>query len=118
VTLEQLALEVERFMNERDWRQFHNPKDLAVGMSLECAELLEHFLWQNGAAIDQRAADRREAIQHEMADVAIYLLELASVLHIDLGEAILAKLKINATRYPPEKARGSSRKYTELEGSG
>jgi len=77
-------------------------------MSLECSELLEHFLWQNGAAIDQRAADRREAIQHEMADVAIYLLELASVLEIDLGEAILAKL--SSTRaLPGGEGRGNSR---------
>jgi dCTP diphosphatase len=117
VTLEELTVAVRRFMDEREWRQFHNPKDLAVGMSLECSELLEHFLWQNGAAVDQRAAERREEIRHEMADVAIYLIEMASVLEIDLGQAVLDKLEVNARKYPVEKARGSSRKYTEMEGT-
>jgi len=102
-------------MMERDWKQFHNPKDMAIAISLEASELLEHFLWKNGAEIDARLVKYREAIHEEVADIGIYLLELCDVLGIDLVAAMSDKLDKAGARYPVEKSKGSSRKYTELD---
>ncbi len=96
---------LRRFMEERDWKQFHNPKDLAIAISLEASEILEHFLWKNGAEIDSRVESHREEIRDEAADVGIYLMELCVVLGVDLVQAMSAKL---------EKAGLTSRKYAEL----
>jgi len=99
------------FVAERDWDQFHSPKNLAMGLSVEAAELMEHFLW-----IDNEAS--RQVMQHpaelgevadEMADVACYLLALANTLGIDLSDAILGKLEKNAQKYPVEKCKGRYR---------
>jgi dCTP diphosphatase len=103
-------------MEERDWKQFHNPKDMAIALSLESSELLEHFLWKNGADIDARVATHGEAIREEIVDIGIYLVELCDVLGIDLVTAMSEKLDKAGLKYPVEKARGSSKKYTELEG--
>ena len=102
-------------MAERDWKQFHNPKDMAIALSLESSELLEHFLWKNGADIDARVATHGEAIREEVADIGIYLMELCDVIGIDLVAAMSDKLEKAGAKYPVEKAKGSSRKYTELE---
>jgi NTP pyrophosphatase (non-canonical NTP hydrolase) len=107
---------LRQFMEERDWKQFHNPKDMAIAISLESSELLEHFLWMNGADIDTRVATHGEAIREEMADIGIYLMELCDVLGIDLIAAMFAKLDKAGLKYPIEKAKGSNRKYTELGG--
>jgi NTP pyrophosphatase (non-canonical NTP hydrolase) len=107
---------VLEFARERDWQQFHSPKNLAMALAAEAAELMEHFLWAESASSHDRAAEvsRRERIAEELADVIIYSLEFANVTGLDLTTAVLAKLQRNAEKYPVEKARGRSDKYTEL----
>lgn len=113
-TIKDLTAEIREFRDARDWRQFHNPKELAVAITAEAGELLQHFVWQSPAQSDQRVVDRREEIQSEIADVAILLFELADNCGIDLGEAMREKLARNNERYPVAKARGSNKKYNEL----
>ena len=104
-----LLRRVLAFRDARDWKKFHNPKDLAISIALEAAELLEHFQWENEAP-----AGKKEAIADEIADVAVYLFELADNLGIDLKTAIYAKLDKNAKKYPVEKSKGRITKYTDL----
>lgn len=106
---------IRRFRDERDWMQFHNPKNLAISISLEANELLEHFQWRSFEESEAHAEDDREAIADEMADVAIYLAELADNLGIDLLAAMESKIAKNAAKYPVAKAKGSHRKYSDLE---
>ncbi len=115
-SLQVLKDRVLAFAVERDWQQFHSPKNLAMALAAEAAELMEHFLWSDAAASHERAADpaRRAQIAEELADVLIYTLEFANVTGMDLTGVALAKLKRNAEKYPVEKARGRSEKYTEL----
>ena len=105
---------LRRFMEERDWMQFHNPKDLAIAISLEASELLEHFLWKNGEEIGSRVRTHGEKIREEAADIGIYLMELCHVLGVDLVEEMFAKLEKAALKYPVDRAKGSSQKYSEL----
>jgi NTP pyrophosphatase (non-canonical NTP hydrolase) len=105
---------MRQFAAARDWDQFHSPKNLAAALSVEAAELLEHFQWLSEAASLELPAAQRVAVGHEMADVLLYLVRLADKLDIDLAAAAAAKLELNAAKYPVDKARGSSRKYTEL----
>ena len=107
--LKELQERVIRFRDARDWRKFHTPKNLAISIALEAAELLEFFQWDEG-----NVEDNREAISHEVADILIYLLIFASECGIDLEKSVLEKLRINEDRYPVDKAKGSSKKYTEL----
>jgi NTP pyrophosphatase (non-canonical NTP hydrolase) len=111
--LEELTQELRRFAQERDWRQFHSPKNLACALSVEAAELLEHFQWLTEAQSDDLSGDKRAAVGSEMADVLLYLLQLADRLQIDLAAAAREKLALNERRYPVERSRGSSRKYDE-----
>lgn len=115
-TLADLKRRVLTFARERDWEQFHSPKNLSMALAAEAAELMEHFLWAEQAASHTRAQEpaRRLEIEEELADVVIYALEFANVTGIDLATAIEAKLAANAKKYPVEKARGRSDKYTEL----
>ena len=114
--IQQLQQQIRAFRDQRDWMQFHSPRNLAVSISLEASELLEHFQWiTDEKSSKQVAEERRTQIATEIADVAIYLLELSDNLGIDLKQAIEAKLQSNAEKYPVEKARGSSLKYTELQ---
>jgi len=99
------------FRHQRNWEQFHNPKDLAISLSLEAAELLECFQW-SGADLEAKA--RQPHMAEELADVMIYGIYLAQALDLDLPTAISAKIDQNAAKYPVEKSCGSSRKYTEL----
>ena len=99
------------FRGERDWRQFHNPKDLAISISLEAAELLEVFQW-SGA--DTSAEGREDKIREELADVLIYCLLLSDAVGVDPLEIMEDKLKVNREKYPADAARGTARKYTEL----
>ena len=108
---EEAAQKALAFREERDWAQFHNPKDLAISISLEAAELLETFQW-SGA--DLEAPDKRSAMTEELADVVIYCTYLADALKIDLAESISKKIDANAQKYPVSKSRGNSKKYTEL----
>lgn len=114
MTIDELQARIRQFRDERDWLQFHNHKDMAAALAIEAAELQELFLWKQGAEIEKVSADKQEMLQDELADVAVYLLELADNLGIDLGQAILHKLEKNAAKYPIHKAKGSSAKYNEL----
>ena len=105
---------VRRFRDERDWEQFHNPKDLAAAIGIEAAELQELFLWQDADAQAATVADRNEAVRHEIADVVILALAFAEATGIDLEAAILEKLQVNEEKYPADQARGSAAKYTDL----
>ena len=112
--MEDVLEEIRRFRDERDWKQFHNPKDLAISISIEAAELLEHFQWKAAGDVEKHVTDKKDQISDEVADVAIYLFELADILGIDVKEAIRTKLKKNALKYPVEKAKGVSTKYTDF----
>lgn len=102
---------VVQFRDDRDWRQFHTPKDLAISMSLEAAELLELFQW-SGA--DLECAEKREKLREELADVLSYCILMADVCGLDLDEIMNEKVTKNEAKYPVEKARGNAAKYTEL----
>lgn len=103
--------EVIAFRDARNWKQYHNPKDLAISLSLEAGELLENFQWRTS---EEGLQDNFENIKDELADVAIYALMLAHDLGIDIEQAIRAKLAKNARKYPVAKAFGNKAKYTEL----
>ncbi len=111
-----LQRRVAAFRDARDWRQFHGPKDLAISIALEAAELLEHFQWKDDAAVAAHLAGRRAraALTAEMADVLLLLLSLADVLGVDLKGIALRKLKANARKYPVARARGTAAKYHAL----
>ncbi len=100
------------FREERDWAQFHNPKDLAISISLEAAELLESFQW---SGIDLTVEDKQAHMAEELADITIYCIYLADAIGIDLADAVNSKIDENAKKYPVDQSWGSSKKYTELE---
>ena len=105
---------MSQFAQERDWQQFHSPKNLASALVVEAGELLEHFQWLTEAQSRQLPPDKREAVAEEVADVLLYLLQLASALGVDPVQAAQAKLAANALKYPVDRARGTSKKYDEL----
>jgi NTP pyrophosphatase (non-canonical NTP hydrolase) len=111
--LEEIRAAIRKFRDDRDWMQFHSPKNLAASIVIEAAELLEHFQWESLEDSEQKARHQKQAIAEEIADVAIYLIELADNLAIDLPSAILAKLAKYADKYPVKRSRGSSKKYSE-----
>jgi dCTP diphosphatase len=111
--LVELRAAIRKFRDERDWMQFHSPKNLASSIVIEAAELLEHFQWESLEDSEHKAKQQKEAIAEEIADVAIYLIELADNLGIDLPSAVWVKLAKNAEKYPAKQSRGSSKKYTE-----
>ncbi len=111
--LQQLTRELHAFAIERDWEQFHSPKNLSMALSVEAAELVEHFQWLSEAQSENLAADKKQQVAYEMADIFIYLLRLAQRLDIDLLQAVEEKIELNGRKYPVEKVRGSSKKYTE-----
>jgi NTP pyrophosphatase (non-canonical NTP hydrolase) len=105
---------LRRFATERDWDQFHSPKNLAIALTVEVSELLEHFQWLTDKASAELPSEKIERVREEMADVLLYLVRLADKLDIDLLNAAQDKIESNAKKYPAEKARGKSHKYTEL----
>jgi NTP pyrophosphatase (non-canonical NTP hydrolase) len=109
--LEQLIAKVAEFRDQRNWKPFNDPKDLAISLSLEAAELLELFQWRTSEEV---VARRMEELKDELADVLYYAFLLSRDLGIDLEEAVLAKLKKNEEKYPIEKAYGNNKKYDEL----
>jgi NTP pyrophosphatase (non-canonical NTP hydrolase) len=111
--LADISKKIRAFRDARDWAQFHNPKDMAIAISLEAGELMEHFLWKTPEEVEARVDSHREEIRDEIADVAVYLFELADNLGIDLLQAMENKMAKNAEKYPVEKVRGSSKKYSE-----
>lgn len=116
VNLGELKKQVLSFAQERDWEQFHSPKNLSMALAAEAGELMEHFLWIDSEASRATVAEKqlRSAIEEELADVVIYALEFANQAGVDMTAAIESKLKQNAIKYPVEKSRGRSVKYTEL----
>ena len=113
-TIADLTAIALKFRDDRDWKQFHNFKDMALSLALESAELLEVAQWRNGQELEDHARANKEAIGEELSDILFWVLEISHELQIDLGEAFKAKVAKNAAKYPVEKARGSAKKYTEL----
>ena len=109
-----LTAEIQAFVDAREWRKYHNAKDLSVAIAAEAGELMQHFVWQQPDQIEQRVIDKRDEIASEIADVGILLFELADNLGLKLGEVMAAKIANNDVRYPVEKARGNNLKYSEL----
>lgn len=111
-TLQELKEAMLAFVRERDWEQYHSPKNLSMALAGEAAELMEHFLWETPEASYDKAA--KEDVADELADILLYAIEFANITGIDIASAIEAKMKKNAEKYPVEKARGNARKYDEL----
>ena len=114
--LQEIKDRVLAFAKERDWEQFHAPKNLSMAIAAEAAELMEHFLWQSPEAScsDMEAENLRSKVEEELADVFIFAIEFANMTDIDIATIIDTKMKRNAEKYPVEKAKGRSVKYTEL----
>ena len=108
---EETIRDIIRFRDERDWKQFHNPKDLAISLSLEVAELLEVFQWSGP---ETGCQDKLDKVREELADVFCYAVLMADACSLDMDEIVEAKLKQNRKKYPVELARGNKAKYTEL----
>lgn len=115
-TIAELKARLLAFVHERDWEQFHTPKNLSMALAAETGELMEHFLWttaEQSYAVAREPA-KRSKIADELADVVIYAIEFANITGLDISAAIEAKMAANAQKYPIEKARGRAEKYTEL----
>lgn len=115
-TIHELKTRVLAFARERDWEQFHSPKNLSMALAAEAGELMEHFLWSTSEQSSSLGQDKakRAKIADELADVVIYALEFANITGLDVAASIEAKMAANAKKYPVEKARGRADKYTEL----
>ncbi len=111
---DEISRAIIEFRSQRDWKQFHDPKNLAEALSVECGELLEVFLWKDCEQSRELTAREMEMAQEEVADIFIFLVYLADSLGIDLLDAVQAKIQSNEMKYPKEKAMGSSKKYSEL----
>ncbi len=109
-----LKAALRTFAKDRDWDQFHTPKNLATALIVEAAELLEHFQWMDRGDRESLPARQREQVALEMADVLLYLIRLADKLEVDLIDAARRKLELNALKYPAALARGTAKKYTDL----
>jgi NTP pyrophosphatase (non-canonical NTP hydrolase) len=111
--LDALRDRLRQFTEARDWDQFHSPKNLAMALSAEAAEIVEHFQWLSEAQSAQLPPEKREAVATELADVLLYLVRLADKLGVDLAQAARRKIEANERRYPSDRVRGSARKYSE-----
>jgi NTP pyrophosphatase (non-canonical NTP hydrolase) len=111
--LAQLRDLVRDFVNERDWDQFHTPKNLSSALAVEAAELLEHFQWLQHGRPDELGEAKLREVKHEMADVLVYLVRLADKLDVDLMAAVQDKMVLNRAKYPADLVRGDARKYDE-----
>jgi NTP pyrophosphatase (non-canonical NTP hydrolase) len=112
--IREITEKIKKFRDERDWMQFHDPKNMAVSIILEASELLEHFQWKTIEEVEQYIKQNRAEIKDEIADTALYLFELADNLGINLIEAIEEKIKKNEMKYPVEKSKGRHTKYNKL----
>jgi NTP pyrophosphatase (non-canonical NTP hydrolase) len=112
--LGKLTKSIIKFRDERDWKQFHNAKDLALSLTLEAAEVLEHFQWKNKEEIENHIKTSKSEIGEELADVFYWVLLMAHDLNIDIEKAVLEKMHQNAKKYPVKKAKGKHTKYTKL----
>ncbi|MHB1514884.1 MAG: nucleotide pyrophosphohydrolase [Acidiferrobacteraceae bacterium] len=111
--LEELKMALRAFADARHWQKFHSPKNLAMALSVESAELLEHFQWLTEEESTALTPEKRGQVEQEMADVLLYLVRIADRLDIDLLAAARNKIRINEAKYPADLVRGSARKYTE-----
>ena len=111
--LEEIRQRVANFAQERDWEQFHSPKNLAMALSVEVAELLEHFQWLSESQSYDLDELTRRAVAEEIADVQVYLVRIADTLGIDILASVSSKMEQNAQKYPADKVRGSAKKYSE-----
>jgi dCTP diphosphatase len=114
-SIESLRNCLREFAKERDWDQFHTPKNLSMALIAEAAELVEHFQWVEGGSSHLLEDKVRPSVEEELADIFIYLVRIADKLDIDLYSAANRKIAINARKYPADKVKGSARKYTEYE---
>ncbi len=114
-SIKDLQNRVVQFRDDRDWKQFHTPKDLAISISIEAGELLECFQWKDEVSVKKYIdSEKSSEIREEMADVLMYLLNLSDVLGIDIIKEANKKIDRNSEKYPVEKAKGNAKKYTEL----
>jgi dCTP diphosphatase len=113
-TLRELTIKVIKFRDSRNWKQFHTPKDVALSIVLEAAELMEHFQWKNEQEQKDHSVNNKELIGEEISDVLFYLLLLSNDLDIDITDVFKKKLTKSAKKYPVKKAKGNHKKYTEL----
>ena len=114
--LNSLKLHLRDFADVRDWNQFHSPKNLCMALSVEVAEITEHFQWLTEEQSKNLPKDKLDAVATELADTLLYLIRLADKLDIDLVVAAFSKIKLNEQKYPADKARGNAKKYTEFAG--
>jgi len=112
-SIPELTSLINEFCDERDWKQFHSPKDMAISINIEAAELLEHFQWKSESECTDHIRENREAVADEIADVGIYLFEMADLLGLNLGDEMTRKIGVNASKYPVKSSKGSHRKSTE-----
>lgn len=109
-----IIAKIKKFRDERDWMQFHDPKNMAISIIIEASELLENFQWKTKEEVQQYLKTNKNDVKEEIADIAMYLFELADNLGIDLIKAMEQKLEKNSKKYPIEKAKGKHTKYTRL----
>ena len=112
--IQELTKRIIDFRDRREWKQFHNPKDLALSLVLEATELMEHFQWKNPDEITKHLIDKKEDVADELADVMYWVLLMSHDFEIDIKEALMKKIEKNEAKYPEDKAKGSHAKYTEL----
>ncbi len=112
--LEAIKNSLREFAKERDWDQFHSPKNFSMALIVECAELVEHFQWLTDEQSKQLPEETLEEVSLEMADIMMYLIRLADKLDVDLIDAVNKKIKLNAIKYPVEKSKGIATKYNKL----
>jgi len=112
--MSELQIALRRFAQDREWERFHTPKNLAAALCVEAAELLEHFQWLSDEQSSTLDEEKRAAVEHELADVLIYLLQLSDKLGVDLETAAWRKMQINAVKYPVDRAKGNMKKYNEF----
>ncbi|RTZ63098.1 MAG: nucleotide pyrophosphohydrolase [Aquificaceae bacterium] len=112
--LEAIKIRLQEFAKERDWDQFHSPKNFSMALIVECAELVEHFQWLTDEQSKNLSAETLDEVSLEMADIMMYLIRLADKLDIDLLQAVDRKIGLNAIKYPIEKAKGVATKYNKL----
>lgn len=112
-SLEQIKNRLREFASERDWDQFHSPKNLSMALIVEAAELVEHFQWLTEDQSQTLPAEKLAEVEQEIADIQIYLIRLADKLGVDMEKAVNAKIELNAKKYPADKVRGSAAKYND-----
>lgn len=116
-TIHDLKKRMAAFVRERDWEQFHTPKNLSMSIAIEAAELMEHFQWLTVEQSKKLGASALQEVSEELADIVIYALSLSNFLELDLSDAILHKMEKNSRKYPKEQVRGKSHKYTYYKNS-